>query len=72
MSSLVVQIDDSKKVKLIKDLLSQYDFVKIIEPEIMSSKEEDKDEISLLDLKGIWSDYKIDSELLRKNAWTRF
>jgi hypothetical protein len=64
MEKLVLKIKDKRKLRFLKNMLEQFDFVEI---------EEDERKIthSFFGSAGLWENRDIDSKQLRESAWTR-
>lgn len=64
MEELVLKIKDKSKLKFLKQLLEQLDFVEL-------KKTEKPSGYSFFNSAGIWEGRDIDSQKLRDEAWTR-
>lgn len=69
MSSLLIELKDDNKMPFVRDLLSNYDFVEIIEFE--DSLQKKSTSTNLLELAGLWKNYDINFDDLRNKAWRR-
>lgn len=67
MCTVTFELTDNSKKEFVKELLSSFSFIRIIDEGTNNTINSDKSDI--LDLAGIWKDYSIDVHELRKNAW---
>lgn len=65
MEEIVIRIKDKSKIKFLKQLLTNFDFV-----EIKKEKKVTKSASSIFDSAGIWEGRDIDARSLRNKAWT--
>lgn len=66
MEEITLKIKDRSKVKFLKQLLNQFDFV-----EMKKEKKEKKSTHTIFDSAGLWKKRNIDARHLRDEAWTR-
>lgn len=66
MEEIILKIKDKSKLKFLKQLLEQLDFV-----EFKKQKTEKHSDHSFFDSAGIWEGRDIDSQKLRDEAWMR-
>ncbi len=66
MEEIVLKIKDKSKLKFLKTLLEQLDFV-----EMKKSKTVKHSDHSFFDSAGLWEGRDIDSQKLRDEAWRR-
>lgn len=63
MEEITLKIKDRSKLKFLKQLLNQFDFVEM--------KKEKKSSHTIFDSAGLWKDRNLNSRQLRDEAWTR-
>jgi len=66
MEEIVLKIKDKSKLKFLKQLLEQLDFV-----EMKKSKSVEHSDHNFFDSAGMWEGRDIDSHRLRDEAWTK-
>lgn len=66
MEEITLKIKDKSKLKFLKQLLNQFDFV-----EMKKEKKEKKSSHTIFDSAGLWKDRNLNSRQLRDEAWTR-
>lgn len=65
MEEIILRIKDRSKIKFLRQLLANFDFV-----EIKKGKKETKSDSTIFDSAGIWEGRDIDARSLRSEAWT--
>jgi GMP synthase PP-ATPase subunit len=66
MEEITLKIKDKSKVKFLKQLLKQLDFV-----EMKKEKKEIKSDHNIFDSAGLWEGRNINARQLRDEAWNR-
>lgn len=66
MEAFLIRLKDSKYRNFLTELLSRLDFIEWV-PATNSGKTDTTH--NLFDSAGMWADYEIDAETLRKSAW---
>lgn len=66
MEEMILKVKDKAKVKFLKKLLSQYEFV-----EIEKKKEKRNSQHSIFNSAGLWSKRESNELNLRETAWKR-
>ncbi len=68
MCTVTFELTDTSKKEFVKELLNSFSYIKNIEESDTSDNTIDE-KADFLNLAGIWKDYNISEQELRKNAW---
>jgi hypothetical protein len=68
MQELVIAIRDPERKSFLLELLSQLDYIEVIEDRVQEKK---ADSYSFFDSVGLFAGREIDTDQLRRAAWTR-
>lgn len=68
MCTVTIELIDTTKKQFVKELLNSFSYIRIIE-ESDNQATSTNTKADFLDLAGIWEDYPINEQELRKNAW---
>lgn len=69
MITLTVNVTAPDKAELLAEILSSLDFVIDVSTKPADTQQNDHDDETLFDLFGMWHDYDITIESLRRGAW---